>query len=313
MTAWTPGEKNLIAAAACAAPSVHNTKPWALELHDEGCAELYERLDRSLPRHDPLGRDRLISCGAALEHVLLALRVLGWVPGTSLFPDPTRPDLVARVTADRRAEASDEDVALHAAIAHRRSHRTPFGTAPVDPGTRARLLAANRTAGVGLRVITGPGEAAALAGVLTHSALVLRADHAYQRELSAWTAPVRDPLPGGGVSSATGRTATLPWAGLVRRATAVPDPAALAGRLGAELLVLVETPDDGPHDHVRAGMAAESVWLAATAAGLFGSLLTQPFQLSESRAGLTEALSLGGFPQLLLRFGHGHHHEERSR
>jgi hypothetical protein len=72
--------------------------------------------------------------------------------------------------------------------------------------------------------------------------------------------------------------------------------------------MVVETPDDGPLDHVRAGMAAEQVWLAATDAGLAGSLLTQPFQLSETRAGLEEALSLGGFPQLLLRFGQPTHH-----
>jgi nitroreductase len=74
--------------AATRAPSVHNTQPWVLELPDEGRAELYERLDRTLPRHDPLGRDRLISCGAALTHVLLAMRVLGWVPETTLFPEP---------------------------------------------------------------------------------------------------------------------------------------------------------------------------------------------------------------------------------
>jgi hypothetical protein len=88
----------------------------------------------------------------------------------------------------------------------------------------------------------------------------------------------------------------------------VPDVETLADRLGGELLLLVQTPDDSPRDHVRAGMAAESIWLAATATGLAGSLLTQPLQLSESRAGLVEALSLNGFPQLLLRLGH---HEQR--
>jgi hypothetical protein len=311
MTLWTIGEKNLIVTAACAAPSVHNTQPWVLELHEEGSAELYERLDRALPRHDPLGRDRLISCGAALQHVVLAMRVLGWTPEVTLFPDTDRPDLVARVTTAVRTEPSEADIAAYDAIPHRRSNRTRFRDAPVDATLRTRLLAANRTDGVGVRVVASAEEITALAKVVSHSALVLRADRGYQRELSAWMAPVREPLPGGGVSAATRRTSTLPWAGLVRATTAVPDTAALADRLGDELLVLVETSDDGPHDHVRAGMAAESVWLAATAAGLAGSLLTQPFQPSESRAGLVEALFLSGFPQLLLRLGHGNHHEER--
>lgn len=302
---WTVGEKNLIATAAFRAPSVHNTLPWVLDLpDDERVAELYERLDRGLPRHDPLGRDRLISCGAALEHVRLAIRVLGWAPELTLFPEPDRPDLIARFRVTGRAEPSDVDANAHAAITARRSYRRPFAAVPVPDATVHRLIAANHTDGAGLRRVRGPDEALALAGLLNHTALVLRGDHAYQRELSAWTAAVRDPLPGAGVSAATRRTATLPWAGLVRRTTAVPDVETLAGRLSRECLLLVETPDDGPRDHVRAGAAAESVWLAAVDDGLVGALLTQPFQLSEIRAGLVEALSLNGFPQLLLRCGH---------
>lgn len=298
------GEKDLIANLAARAPSVHNTLPWALELPDgERLAVLYERLDRALAHHDPLGRDRRISCGTALHHVELAARMLGWAPVTALFPDRDLPDLVAIVRADRRAEPSDVDIAARAAVGRRHSHRLPFGPVPVDDATVAGLLAANHTDGTGLRPVRGADEVTALATLLTHAAHVLRDDRGYQRELSAWTAAVRDPLPGGGVSAATRRTATLPWAGLVRRTTAVPDVETLADRLSRECLLLVVTPDDGPRDHVRAGAAAESGWLAAVLAGLDGSLITQPFQLPEVRAGLVEALSLNGFPQLLLRFG----------
>ncbi|MPZ78956.1 MAG: hypothetical protein GEV28_00535 [Actinophytocola sp.] len=303
MTGWTQGEKHLIAAAAAAAPSVHNTQPWMLEFHDE-YVSLYERLDRALPRHDPLGRDRLISCGAALEHVLLAMRVLGWVPDVELRHDRTHPDEVARISAVGRAEPSDVELDRHRAITARRSHRKPFAARRLDGDMRRVLLGVRGIDGVGLRVVSEPAEIAALARLLNHSALVLRADCAYQRELAAWTAPVRQPLPGAGVSSATRRVSTLPWAGLVRRTTAIPDIGFLADRLSREFLLLVETPDDGRLDHVRAGMAAEQTWLTTVAAGLAGSLLTQPFQLHEVRAGLMEALTLGGFPQLLLRFGH---------
>lgn len=303
MTGWTPGEKNLIATAAAHAPSVHNTQPWVLEFHDSHQVSLHERIDRALPRHDPLGRDRLISCGAALEHVRLAMRALGWTADLALFPDAERSDEVGRLTATGRAEPSEVELARFGALAGRRSHRKPFAARTTDDESRA-LLTAHSAAGVGLRPVRGGDELAVLAKLLHHTALVLRADHAYQRELSCWTAPVRDPLPGEGVSAATRRPATLPWAGLVRRTTAVPDVATLTDRLRGELLVVVETPDDGPHDHVRAGVAAAQIWLAAAAAGLVGSVLTQPFQLSEVRAGLVESLSLNGFPQLLLRFGH---------
>lgn len=304
MTSWTAGEKHLVAAAATRAPSVHNTAPWVLEFRDDGQqVSLYERLDRALPRHDPLGRDRLISCGAALEHVRLAMRVLGWTPELALFPNPARPDEVARVTVTGRRAPSEAERTGYAAITGRCSHRKPFAARPTDDEVRG-LLGAHSVTGVGLRPVTGGDEPVVLAKLLHHTALVLRADHAYQRELSVWTAPVRDPLAGAGVSAATRRVTTLPWAGLVRRTTAVPDIATLADRLRGELLVVVETLDDGPHDQVRAGMAAEAVWLTATDAGLAGSVLTQPFQLAEVRAGLVESLSLNGFPQLLLRFGH---------
>lgn len=315
MTGWTAGEKNLVADAAVRAPSVHNTMPWVLELPElpngDRVAELYERFDRALPRHDPLGRDRLISCGAALEHVRIAVRMLGWEPEVALFPDPGRRDLVARVHARRRTTPSDVDTREYAAVRARRSHRKPFSPSPVAEHTVRWLIAANHTDGTGLRQVSGDDETRALAHLLIHAAHALHDDRGYQRELAAWTSAVRDPLPGTGVSSALRRTATLPWAGLIRRTTAVPDAGTLADRLSRECLLLVETPDDGLRDHVLAGAATESVWLAAVGAGLSGALLTQPFQLSEVRAGLVEALSLNGFPQVLLRLGwRGAHREE---
>jgi hypothetical protein len=300
---WTAGEKHLITGAAALAPSVHNTQPWVLEFHDEHIS-LYERLDRALPHHDPVGRDRLISCGAAVENAVSAMRILGWLPAVRLRHDPAQPDEVARITVTGRAEPSDVERRRHQAISDRHSHRGPFAGRAVENDLRRELLGAHTVDGVGLRALADPEEVAALARLVSHSALVLRADHAYQRELTAWTAPVREPMPGAGVSSATRRVSTLPWAGLVRRTTAIPDIGFLADRLSREFLVLVETPDDGRHDHVRAGMAAEQVWLAAVDAGLAGSLLTQPFQLPEVRAGLVEKLALSGFPQLLLRFGY---------
>lgn len=302
MTGWTLGEKNFVATAAALAPSVHNTAPWTLQFHDGYSVSLYERLDRTLPRHDPLGRDRLISCGAALEHVLIAMRMLGWAPNLVLRPDPAHPDEVGRVTADRRTPTSDVDRERWRAISSRHSHRRPFAGRVVDAGW---LAIASDVDGVGVRQVTDAGEFAALARLLHHAALVLRTDRAYQRELSAWTASTRDPLPGEGLSASSRRTTTLPWAGLVRHTTAIPDVETLTDRLSGEFLLLVETPDDGPLDQIRAGMATEAIWLAATAAGLVGSVLTQPFQLPEVRAGLVESLSLSGFPQLLLRFGHG--------
>jgi hypothetical protein len=306
VTDWTRGEIEVVAAAVQAAPSVHNTQPWVLEFHDDGArgVSLFQRLDRTLPRHDPHGRDGLISCGAALQNLVLAMRVLGWTPDIAHWPTTDHPDEVARVSSTTRHSPSNVDCERYAAIPARRSYRGPFTSTPVEPSTRDILLSARDVDGVEVRPVDPGDQVDGLAKVLEHAALVLKGDRAYQHELAAWTSTRPNSAPGAGVATRPRRLATLPWAGLVRRSTGVPDRVVLADRLRRECLLVVETPDDGRLDQVRAGMAAEATWLAATAGCLAGSMLTQPVRVREVRAGLIEGLELAGFPQVLLRFGH---------
>jgi hypothetical protein len=306
MTAWTRGEIAVIGTAAGRAPSVHNTQPWTLEFRSGsvgGSVSLFERLDLSLPRHDPTGRDRLISCGAALTNLVLAVRILGWDADCLVLADPIRPDEVARVVAGERRAPSDVDRERYTAIPRRASHRSPFGATPVPDELRYNLLTAAAAGGVRARPINGSSERAELAELLGHMALVLREDRGYQRELSAWTNTPPNHRPSG-IPARTRKHDTLPWAGLVRATTRVPDANVLAARLDREYLLLLVTPDDGHADHVLAGRALQEIWLAATHAGLAGSVLTQPLHVAEVRAGLIEKLGLAGFPQALLRFGY---------
>ena len=80
---------------AARAPSVHNTQPWRFKV-GRYTIELYADLRRKL-RVDPLGREMLISCGAAVFGLRLAVRSLGYLPQVDLLPDPTRLRLLARV------------------------------------------------------------------------------------------------------------------------------------------------------------------------------------------------------------------------
>src|SRR5215510_10864639 len=130
MTSWTRGEITVVASAVRRAPSVHNTQPWVLEFHD-GSISLFERLDLSLPWHDPTGRDRLISCGAALCNLVLATRILDRDVEPLLFPERDRPDEVARVIVTGHREPSDVDRVSFSRIPWRRSHRGPFLPTPV--------------------------------------------------------------------------------------------------------------------------------------------------------------------------------------
>ncbi len=80
---------------AARAPSVHNTQPWRFKVRQHAI-ELYCDRTRQL-LIDPVGREMLISCGAALHGLRLAVRSLGYLPEVELLPAPARPGLLARV------------------------------------------------------------------------------------------------------------------------------------------------------------------------------------------------------------------------
>src|SRR5829696_9118252 len=80
----------------CRAPSVHHTQPWAWRLRADGVA-LYADHQRRLSVADPLGRELTIGCGAALHHVQVAARAMGWAPEVRRLPDDGAPALLAEV------------------------------------------------------------------------------------------------------------------------------------------------------------------------------------------------------------------------
>ena len=86
-----------VVAAAVWAPSVHNTQPWRFTAAGQQIS-LHADAGRQLVVADPDGREMMISCGAALFTARLALRSLGYIPQTSVLPDPGQPLLVARVS-----------------------------------------------------------------------------------------------------------------------------------------------------------------------------------------------------------------------
>ena len=119
----TPEETaRFVIGAAVWAPSVHNTQPWRFAVRP-GEISLYADPDRWLAVADPAGREMLISCGAALFNARLALRYLGWVPETSVLPDPGRPMLVARISWTRQITPAAYECDLYQYVAGRRPHR----------------------------------------------------------------------------------------------------------------------------------------------------------------------------------------------
>ncbi|MEV0698265.1 hypothetical protein AB0I53_10135 [Saccharopolyspora sp. NPDC050389] len=293
---WTPEEVAVLAEAVRRAPSVHNTQPWSLRVQGRA-AVLRPRSTPELVQHDPDGRDRRMSCGAAVANLAIAMRGLGWAVDVQWHADDAERDGDATVIGTHRLPATAIDRERRQAIARRVSFRAAFTGRPVPHLARAAVVAAATTQATW---VEGPAEEHALARLLGYAARANHDDKSYQRELGAWIAPIpdeglpEDALPARGVSAT----------GLATGATRLPDQEQIARWLAQESVLVFSTITDGPRDQLLAGEAAERAWLEATRLGLVASVMTQPLRLSEVRAGLSVELGLGGVPQLLMRIGY---------
>ncbi|MFC4907030.1 hypothetical protein [Actinomadura gamaensis] len=210
--------------AAIWAPSVHNTQPWRFGVED-GLIALRADADRRITVADPDGREMLISCGAALYTLRVALRHLGHEPDVRLLPDPDRPHLLALVrigpptepkdarsetdaagaeTAGAREEAEagsyetdggfyetdgesghDRD-RMYEEIFRRRTHRGAFHPDPVAAPVLAALRWDAEAEGARIVLAAESHVKAALAGLTQAADHLERRTPAYLREIARW-------------------------------------------------------------------------------------------------------------------------------
>ncbi|MFC0451663.1 nitroreductase family protein [Rhodococcus jostii] len=287
MNSWSLSDIEVVSRAIVSAPSVHDTQPWDLRL-DGTYAEITERRGFT----DTPRADRVISCGAGVANVELALRALGRQIETDLLPDPRRPELVATVRSVGTTSPSSTDLRLFSAMARRRSHREAFADIPVPAATIADIVSAAETTGVRARLLAAD-EAPALADVLLYSADRVRHDPRHQRDLFPWTSHW---LPRVGHESVD----TIHT--VVTRG--VPDSARLAAAIEGETVLVFASGTQESIDLVRTGIAVERAWLTAVDARLGASILSYPLRVDDTAQRLARRLNLPGNPQLILRIGY---------
>jgi nitroreductase len=131
---------------------------------------------------------------------------------------------------------------------------------------------------------------------------VLRRNERYQAELTDWARVVPAP---DGVPVAAAAPAAEPQD--VFRQRAYGDHVRAAGRdfEPEPLVAMLGVAGDTASDRIAAGQALQRVLLAATAAGLAGSMISQPIEVPAARDQLRRALRRYGAPQMLLRLGYG--------
>ena len=115
------------------APSGHNTQPWRFVLSDTH-VDVVADTSRALRMVDPHDREMTMSCAAAAETLLAALRAFG-LTGT-LMPQPLPPvaDVIARVTLLAEPASGSIDYAMLDAIATRRTVRRAYAETAVPAG-----------------------------------------------------------------------------------------------------------------------------------------------------------------------------------
>jgi hypothetical protein len=288
---------------ACRAPSLHNTQPWRFTVSGDQI-ELHADVSRQL-RLDRDGREMIISCGAALYGLRLAVRSLGYLPAVELLPASAGHRPLARVWMGPPAPTTADERKMLTAVPHRHTHRGPFEPGPLPAGLFERMQEDARAEGATLSGIDpGPAREELMALV---AAADSRQDRDPRSRADTWwwsrdvTSPARDGVPAHAFPAEPGRKpGQLPQRDF--------DLGRGIGLLSADggapvVTAVLVTSGDGQEDWLHAGQALYRLLLHAASLWVFAALNTQPLEDVLTRTLIRDRLALSGAPQMLLALG----------
>ena len=307
--ATAEGIARFVTDAAVHAPSVLNTQPWRFH-HGKHEISISANNERQLTVADPVGREMMISCGAALFNMRVALRYLGWVPKVRVLPDHDLPNLVARVTWDEQVPPLDYEQELFEQIARRRTHRGGFDPSPLPDELLAALPGQAAKENATLSLLTEDRQrAGAVAAAVEAGDYALRLDKERAKEEARWA-------PGPSSHRQDGVTPTAYPAHPERTEPSFrardfahghgwglsPDAEEPVLR-SAGVVGLLTTSVDQPVDWIHAGQALQRVLLVASSYNVAAALHTQPLEIPLLREFIRVHLSGRAYPQMVLRLG----------
>ena len=309
------GHAQYLIASAARAPSVHNSQPWRFVVHPDSVELWCDPRRRTWS--DATGREMLISCGAALFGLRLAIRSLGYHSEVTLLPDPARLRLLASVRAGRAGPLNLLESRMVAAVPHRHTHRGPFEPGPLPRGLLVGMQNDALMEGAELALV-GPGlgyeRLAALTAAATRRGDLDPRSRATIRRWTRVAADRRRPGPAEPEHERDG----IPATALAAASAGHEQPGRLRQRdfdLGRHLGLLpvggvpptatavLLTRDDRREEWLRAGQALYRLLLHAASDWVFASLYTQPVEDPVTRYLIGTQLGLHGYPQLVLQLG----------
>lgn len=284
---------------ACRAPSLHNSQPWQWVAR-RGQLELFLDSSRSMLA-DRSGREALIGCGAAIDHLRVAAAAAGWQADVARFPNPNDPNHLASIAFTPLEYVTEGHRRRASAIWARRTDRLPF-IAPMNwEALEPQLRNAIHSETVQLDAM--PGDARHRLAEASQLAESLRLyDSPYHAELHWWTTPFEtsEGVPYSSLVSAAesdrvdvGRA--FPMTHNRERRNEVP--------ADDSTILVLSTDGDTRADALAAGEALSAVLLECTMADLATCPVTHVIELKVTREMIAELLDEGRRPQVLVRVG----------
>jgi hypothetical protein len=285
---------------ACRAPSVHNSQPWRWVAEDEALRLFVDR-DRTVPGTDRSGREAIISCGAALDHLRVAMLAAGRRAEIERFPNPNDPDHLATIEFNSVEHVTRAQRDRANAILQRRTDRLPMGR-PTYWSLFEPVLRSTIDESLVTLDVLSDDERPRLVEASQLTKALRRDDESYHAELEWWTSPFAstEGVPPSALLSEK-------ESGRVDVAREFPvrsheDRRAEVAVDWSKILVL-STPEDTRADVLRCGEVLSTVLLECTMAFLATCTLTHLIELDESRDIVRSLLDNGGQPQVLIRAG----------
>src|ERR1700722_15703574 len=284
---------------ACRAPSLHNSQPWQW-LFSRGQLRLFLDPDR-VTNTDQSAREALISCGATLDHLRVAMAAAGWQAKVDRFPDPKNSNHLASIEFSPMDCVTDRDRRRARAIWKRPPDRRPFSPPTERQSIEPVMGSTVDRAGVPVDILPDDlrprlVEAAQIAAPLRFYSTV------YNDELHWWAAPFEasEGIPYSALVSAVesdrvGVDRGFPLTHQPERPAEIPEDHAK--------ILLLSTDDDSRAAALASGEALSAVLLECAMAGLATCPVTHLTEVAVTRELIQSLMDHDAVPQVLIRVG----------
>jgi len=283
---------------ACRAPSYFNAQPWCW-IVEGGELHLFVDADRVVAT-DYGSRQALISCGAALDHLRVAMAAAGYEAHVDYYPNPSNHKHVASISFSPMSFVTEGHRRRADAIMSRRTDRLPF--APAADWDEFELMMRKAIyADVSAVDVISDQDRSELAETSALTDALRLYDSAYHAEMQRWTAPyeVSDGIPQSALVSAAESDRVD-----VGRSFPVTNNEERRVQLGDDrsTILVVSALDDVRRDVLGCGETLSAVLLEATVAGLATCTLTHMTEFAATRD-IVAAITGRPLPQVLVRVG----------